>query len=64
MQGMTKTVRSNTARQIGRFWADESGATSIEYAILAVGIAVVIVALVTAIGSSLKSTFTSASSAF
>lgn len=35
-----------------RFWADESGATSIEYGLIAAGIAVVIITVV-------KATFTS-----
>ncbi len=50
---MTQTVR--------RFFADERGATSVEYAMIAVGIAVVVVAAVTNIGSSVKGAFSSAS---
>jgi len=38
------------------FEADESGATAIEYGIIAVGISVVIVAVVTTIGSDIKTT--------
>jgi len=44
--------------QFRRFCANESGATAIEYAIIAAGIAVVLVAAVSAIGSSVKGTFT------
>ena len=47
--------------EIRRFCADESGTTAIEYAIIAVGIAVVLVATVSAIGSSVKNTFTTVS---
>jgi pilus assembly protein Flp/PilA len=53
---------SATARQIARFRTDQSGATAVEYAMIAVGIAVVIVVAVTAIGSSVKGSFTSVSS--
>ena len=41
------------------FWTNERGATAIEYAIIAAGIAVVLVTAVSAIGTSLKSSFTS-----
>jgi pilus assembly protein Flp/PilA len=42
-----------------RFLADESGATAIEYCIIATGIAFVIIAAVNGIGSQLGTTFTS-----
>jgi pilus assembly protein Flp/PilA len=45
---------------ITRFLKDESGATAIEYGLIAAGIAVVIIAAVTAVGSNLASTFSSA----
>ena len=45
-----------------RFVADEAGATAIEYALIAVGISIVIVAAVNSIGTSLSSTFGSISS--
>jgi pilus assembly protein Flp/PilA len=48
---------------ITRFLKDESGATAIEYGLIAAGIAVVIIAAVTAVGSNLASTFQSAASA-
>jgi pilus assembly protein Flp/PilA len=38
---------------ISRFLKDESGATAIEYGLIAAGIAVVIIAAVTAVGSNL-----------
>ena len=42
---------------ITRFVRDESGATAIEYGLIAAGIAVAIIAAVNAVGSSLNSTF-------
>jgi pilus assembly protein Flp/PilA len=48
-------------QQFRRFRDNDSGATAVEYAIIAVGIAVVIVAAVSSIGSSVKGAFTSAS---
>lgn len=60
---MTKlqTLCAGAGREFRRFCANESGATTVEYAIVAVGIAVVIVAAVNSIGSSVKSSLTSAS---
>lgn len=43
------------------FWNDESGATAIEYGLIAALIAVVIITGVTAVGTGLSSTFTSIS---
>ena len=51
-----------TAR-IKRFLADTSGATSIEYALIAGGIAVVLVAAVTNVGTNLKPIFTTVGNA-
>jgi len=45
-----------------RFVNDQSGATAIEYALIAAGISIVIVAAVNSIGTSLNSTFSSISS--
>ena len=45
-----------------RFVSDDTGATAIEYAIIAAGISIVIVAAVNSIGTSLNSTFSSISS--
>jgi pilus assembly protein Flp/PilA len=42
---------------------DESGATSIEYALIAVGISIVILVAVQGIGSKLQTTFTGVSNA-
>ena len=46
-----------------RFLSDESGATAIEYGLIAAGIAVVIIAAVQAVGSGVNSTFCSVASA-
>ena len=42
-----------------RFLQDESGATAIEYGLIAAGISVAIIAVVQGLGSKLTSTFTS-----
>jgi pilus assembly protein Flp/PilA len=46
-----------------RFISDNSGATAIEYGLVAAGIAVVIIAVVNGVGSSLNTTFTSVQTA-
>jgi pilus assembly protein Flp/PilA len=46
---------------LNRFFKDESGATAIEYGLIAALIAVVIIGGVTAVGTSLSSTFTNLS---
>ena len=48
---------------IARFVRDESGATAIEYGLIAAGIAVVIIAAVQMVGTSLNATFTSVANA-
>ena len=45
-----------------RFIKDESGATAIEYGLIAALIAVVIIGAVTVVGTSLSTTFTTVSS--
>jgi pilus assembly protein Flp/PilA len=45
-----------------RFGKDQSGATAIEYGLIAAGISIAIVAVVTALGTQLNTTFTSVSS--
>ncbi len=46
-----------------RFVRDESGATAIEYGLIAAGISVAIITVVQGLGTSLKSTFTSVQTA-
>ena len=43
------------------FWDDQSGATAIEYGLIAAGISVVIIAAVNGIGTKLNATFGSIS---
>jgi len=50
-------------RLIFKFLKDESGATAIEYGLIATGIAVAIIPVITGLGSKLRTTFTSISSA-
>jgi pilus assembly protein Flp/PilA len=44
---------------VSRFVKDESGATAIEYGLIAAGISVVIIAVVNGIGTTLNAKFTS-----
>jgi len=46
-------------RFLSRFWADESGATAIEYALIAAGISLAIIAVVNGLGTTLNEKFTS-----
>jgi pilus assembly protein Flp/PilA len=46
----------------GRFLRDKSGATAIEYGLIAAGISVAIIAVVNALGSGLQTTFSTISS--
>jgi pilus assembly protein Flp/PilA len=48
---------------IAEFWADQSGATAIEYGLIAAGISVAIIAVVQGLGTKLNTTFSSVSSA-
>jgi pilus assembly protein Flp/PilA len=43
---------------IAKFWADQSGATAIEYGLIAAGIALAIIAVVNGLGSTLQAKFT------
>ncbi len=48
---------------VSRFFADDSGATAIEYGLIAAGIAVAIITVVNGLGTKLTSTFTSVQNA-
>ena len=48
---------------VSRFLRDETGATAIEYGLIAAGISIAIIAAVTGLGTKLDSTFTSVSNA-
>ena len=47
---------------IRRFWADETGATAIEYGLIAAGIALAIIAIVNGLGAKLSTKFTAINS--
>ena len=49
--------------KIVRFLRDQSGATAIEYGLIAAGISVAIITAVSSLGSGLNTTFTSVSTA-
>ena len=48
---------------VSRFFKDESGATAIEYGLIAAGISVAIIAVVQGLGDKLNTTFTSVQNA-
>ena len=48
---------------IGRFAADEGGATAIEYALIASGVSVAIVGIIGGLGSNVKTMFNNVSTA-
>ena len=48
---------------VSRFVKDESGATAIEYGLIAAGISVAIITVVATLGTQLNATFTSVSTA-
>jgi pilus assembly protein Flp/PilA len=50
-------------RMIIKFFKDEGAATAIEYGLIATGIAVAIIPVLTGLGTKLKTTFSSISSA-
>lgn len=50
-------------RLVTRFLADQTGATSIEYGLIAAGISVAIIAAVNSVGTSLNASFTALSTA-
>jgi pilus assembly protein Flp/PilA len=49
-------------RLIQKFWRDETGATAIEYGLIAAGIALAIIAVINGLGSRLNTKFTSINS--
>ena len=50
-------------KYLSKFVKDESGATAIEYGLIAAGISVAIIAVVSTVGGSLVTTFTNVSNA-
>jgi pilus assembly protein Flp/PilA len=51
------------SKRLARFLKNESGATAIEYGLIAAGIAVAIIAVVQGVGTNLNTTFTSVQTA-
>jgi pilus assembly protein Flp/PilA len=58
LTGLIEDRRHQMLKTLARFFKDESGATAIEYGLIAAGISVAIVAIVPSIGESLSKTFT------
>jgi pilus assembly protein Flp/PilA len=59
--GVDRDQEHTMTNLVTRFANDESGATAIEYGLIAAGISVAIITVVNTLGSQLKSTFTSIS---
>ena len=49
-------------RMVSKFWSDESGATAIEYGLIAAGIALAIITVVNSLGTTINDKFGSISS--
>ena len=66
VKGMTRidTLPSTASRELARFCADESGATAIEYAMVASGIGAFLAATVYGLGGKVKALFTTLSGMF
>ena len=45
-------------KRFSKFWADESGATAIEYGLIAAGIALAIIAIINLLGGTINTNFT------
>ena len=45
-------------RMVQKFWSDESGATAIEYGLIAAGISLAIITVVNGLGTNLNTKFT------
>jgi pilus assembly protein Flp/PilA len=61
MASSSFVLGAGSMKTFARFITDNSGATAIEYGLIAALIAVVIIAAVTAVGTQLSTTFTSVS---
>jgi pilus assembly protein Flp/PilA len=57
-----RVKEEHMTRVIMEFAKDESGATAIEYGLIAAGISVAIIAVVNSLGSQLKTTFSTVTS--
>ena len=61
--GINQNGELEMAKFVSRFAQDESGATAIEYGLIAMLISVAIIGVVGNVGTNLKNTFTSVNSA-
>jgi pilus assembly protein Flp/PilA len=63
-RGTTRSAQQREVqlRRFSKFWSNESGATAIEYGLIAAGIALAIIATVNLLGGTLNSNFTSINS--
>ena len=50
--------KGKTMKLISKFWRDESGATAIEYGLIAAGISIAIIVAVNGLGTNLNNKFT------
>jgi pilus assembly protein Flp/PilA len=55
---LRNTMEAELKREFLRFFQDQSGATAIEYGLIAAGIALAIIAAVNGLGTTLNTTFT------
>jgi pilus assembly protein Flp/PilA len=60
---IARSKKMGVGRTIRKFFRDESGATAIEYGLIAAGIAVAIIVAVQTLGTNLNTTFTNVSTA-
>jgi pilus assembly protein Flp/PilA len=58
---LAATGSYSMSQLLARFWKNESGATAIEYGLIAAGISVAIIAVVNGLGTKLNTTFGSIS---
>jgi pilus assembly protein Flp/PilA len=58
VQFNTKNLEANLKQLFAKFMSDESGATAIEYGLIAAGISLAIIAIVNGLGGTLNEKFT------
>jgi pilus assembly protein Flp/PilA len=59
VEPITNPTEAKVKRNVLKFLSDESGATAIEYGLIAAGIALAIIAVVNGLGTNLNNQFTS-----
>ena len=59
---ISKRMEAELKRTFLKFWSDESGATAIEYGLIAAGISLAIITVVNSLGTNLNDKFTSINS--